>query len=124
MGNFIADAIAGRDIVIRGDGSPIRSYIDVADLTAWLLHILVFGKAGQAYNVGSEEGYSLADIARIVAEVLNPSLEIKVLGQAIPQQLASVYVPSTRKVRESLGVSHSFSLKESIRRTALAATRG
>ena len=117
IGNFIADALGGRDLVIRGDGTPIRSYIDVADLTVWLWHILIFGRAGQAYNVGSEEGYSVKEIAEIVRDVLNPTLEIKVLGQHIPQQLASVYVPSTQKAQTELGLKLVVPLKTSIQRT-------
>lgn len=118
IGNFIADAMAGRDLIIKGDGTPIRSYIDVADLTVWLWHILAFGKAGNAYNVGSEEGHSIAEIAKIVRDTLNPNLEIKILGQRIPQQLASIYVPSTQKAFVELGISLSMPLDRSIHRTA------
>jgi dTDP-glucose 4,6-dehydratase len=124
IGNFIADALAGRDLIIKGDGTPVRSYIDVADLTIWLWHILVFGKAGNAYNVGSEAGQSIAEIATIVRDVLNPTLDIKVLGQPIPQQLASVYVPSTQKACEELGLKLCTTLENSIRTTANAAKGG
>jgi dTDP-glucose 4,6-dehydratase len=118
IGNFISDALRGKDIIIEGDGTPIRSYIDVADLTVWLWHILVFGKNGNAYNVGSEEGHSIAEIAGIVRDVLNPALEIEVLGRPIPQQLASVYVPSTKKAQTELGLKLETPLRTSIQRTA------
>lgn len=118
IGNFIADALAGRDLIIKGDGTPIRSYIDVADLTVWLWHILAFGKAGNAYNVGSEKGFSIADIATIVRDVLNPALAIKILGRAMPQQLASFYVPSTQKAQTELRLTPGISLEISLRRTS------
>ena len=118
IGNFIGDALAGRDLVIKGDGTPVRSYIDIADLTTWLWHILVFGKIGNAYNVGSEQGYSIAEIAGKVRELLAPELGVRILAQPIPQQLASVYVPSTLKAREELGLQLGISLEDSIRRTA------
>lgn len=121
IGNFIADALSGHDIVVKGDGTPIRSYIDVADLTIWLWHILVFGKAGNAYNVGSEEGLSIAAIATKVRDLLAPGREVKILGQPIPQQLASVYVPSTAKIRSELGVTLSVPLDQSIKQTAITA---
>ena len=124
IGNFIADALAGRDLIIKGDGTPIRSYIDVEDLTIWLWHILAFGKAGNAYNVGSEEGHSIVGVANIVRDVLNPGLGIEIFGQAIPQQLASVYVPSTHKARSELGVTQTVPLAESIRNTAAWAKGG
>ena len=118
IGNFIADALAGRDLIIKGDGTPIRSYIDVADLTVWLWHILIFGKTGNAYNVGSEKGHSIAELANKVRDILAPNLEVRILGQPIPQQLASLYVPSTRKAQEGLGLKAGIPLNESIRKTA------
>lgn len=118
IGNFIADALAGREIVIQGDGSAVRSYIDIADLTIWLWHVLVFGESKQVYNVGSEEGYSIRQIADKVRDVLAPSLPIKVMGKPLPNQLASHYVPSTAKARTQLGVSLCVHIDESIRATA------
>jgi dTDP-glucose 4,6-dehydratase len=117
IGNFIADALAGRDIVIKGDGTPVRSYIDVRDLANWLLHILVFGKGGNAYNVGSEEGFSIAEIAEKVRSLLAPERSVRILGQPIPQQLASVYVPSTLKARDELGLTLAIPLEQSILNT-------
>ena len=118
IGNFIADALAGRDIVVKGDGTPIRSYIDVADLTVWLWHILVFGKAGNAYNVGSEKGHTIGEIACKVRDTLVPNREVKILGKAIIQQLASKYVPSTLKARNELGLALAKPLEQSIINTA------
>jgi nucleoside-diphosphate-sugar epimerase len=118
IGNFIADALAGREIVIQGDGSAVRSYIDIADLTVWLWHVLVFGESKQAYNIGSEEGYSIREIAEKVRDVLAPDLQIKVMGNRLPNQLASHYVPSTAKARSQLGLSLHVPIDESIRATA------
>jgi len=118
IGNFIADALAGHEIIIQGDGSAVRSYIDIADLAVWLWHVLVFGESKQAYNVGSEEGYSIREIAEKVRDILAPGLGIKVLGQALPHQYATHYVPSTAKARETLGLSLEMKLDDSIRATA------
>lgn len=118
IGNFIADALAGRDIVIRGDGTPVRSYIDIADLTVWLWHILVFGESKEAFNVGSEEGHSIREIAEKVRDALAPCSQIKVMSTLLPNQLASYYVPSTAKARKDLGVSLEIPIETSIRATA------
>lgn len=123
IGNFIADALAGRDIVIQGDGTPVRSYIDIADLTVWLWHILLFGESKEAYNVGSEGGLTIRQIAEKVRDLLAPGLKVRVFGKPLPDQLASFYVPSTKKARTELGASLEVSLEDSIRRTAAGAVK-
>src|SRR5262249_38934654 len=80
VGNFIRDGLNGGPIVVRGDGSPVRSYLYAADLAAWLWTILVKGKAGRAYNVGSEEGLTISDVAKVVAGVFNPMPHVMIAG--------------------------------------------
>lgn len=115
-GNFIRDALQGGPIQISGDGSAYRSYLYAADLATWLWAILLRGQARQAYNVGSEESVSIADLARLVAS-LSGHPEVRVARMAPKDRPAARYVPSTAKARRDLGLGMTVDLREALTRT-------
>lgn len=117
-GNFIRNAIDGQPIVVNGNGKPCRSYLYASDLTVWLLHLMARGKPGQAYNVGSDEGISIAALAELVANTLGDG-EFKILSAADTGWNPGRYVPDTDLASTELNLYKSVSLKEAIRRTAL-----
>lgn len=69
LASFLADALAGRDIVIRGDGTQVRSFLHGSDMAAWLLGMLVAGPDGEPCNVGSTESVSLRELAEQIARL-------------------------------------------------------
>ncbi len=118
IGNFIADCIQGRPIQIRGDGTPLRSYLYAADLAIWLWTILVRGESGRAYNAGSEEAVSIAQLAVQVTQSLGSGQPVEIAGKPAPGVPAEHYVPDTARARRELGLEQWISLDEAIRRTA------
>jgi nucleoside-diphosphate-sugar epimerase len=117
-GNFVADAVAGRPIDVNGDGTPMRTYQYPTDLVVSLLAILVRGRTGRAYNVGSDAPVSIADLAEAAAEVGRPPVPVRVHGRAVPGRAPERYVPSIDRLRHELGVTSTVSLPESLRRWA------
>lgn len=117
VGNFIRDVLDHSPIVVRGDGTPYRSYLYTADMAIWLWTILLRGRTLYPYNVGSEEAFTIEDIARKVASRFEKDLPVRILqpkqAGAVPQR----YVPSTRRAREELGLHQWVSLEDAIDRT-------
>lgn len=116
-GNFIRDGLAGGPIVVKGDGTPVRSYLYASDLTTWLLAIHLRGRHGRAYNVGSEGAVSIMDLAQAVARQFEPRPAVTVQGRPEAGRLPERYVPSTRRAREELGLIATVDLDSAIRRT-------
>jgi len=115
-GNFIRDALRGGPIRIQGDGTTYRSYLYAADLAAWLWTILIKGRPGQAYNVGSENALTIAKLARLVAAQCG-KVEVKISQSPSPGKPAERYVPSTAKARADLGLNAWIDITTAIRRT-------
>lgn len=115
--SFLRDAMAGGPINVGGDGRAYRSYLYAADLVIWLWTILFKGKAAQAYNVGSEEALTIAELADEVAKVVSPGAEIRIGSAPKPGQQPDRYVPSTRKAQLELGLQQWISLPDALHRT-------
>jgi dTDP-glucose 4,6-dehydratase len=117
-GNFIRDAIAGKKITVQSNGSAVRSYLYVADLTAQLWQLLLRGEAGQAYNIGSKEGISIKDLAIKVTTLLGKD-SCEILGKDDHGWNPGRYVPDVSLAENNLRIKQKTSLEEAIRKTAI-----
>lgn len=66
--DFVANVVAGRDIVLKSDGLARRPFCYISDATEGFLTVLLKGESCQAYNVanpGTE--ISIRDLAQTVA---------------------------------------------------------
>ncbi len=118
LGNFIGDALRGDPIEVRGDGTPIRSYLYAADLAIWLWTIFFRGPTGRAYNVGSDEALSIAELADAVNRALQKNCPVIIRQIAAPGRPGSRYVPAIRRAETELGLRVRVSLDEAIQKTA------
>ena len=121
IGNFIRDALWADEIVVNGDGTPIRSYLDQRDLAHWLMTLLRDGKAGEAYNVGSDRKISIADLAHLVRDLVSPDKPVRILAKPVDNAERSRYVPDISKIHSHLGLRPTYTLEQSILDTAAAA---
>lgn len=117
VGNFIRDALAGGPIVVKGDGTPFRSYLYADDLVEWLFALLERGRDGVPYNVGSPEGISISALAETVRSVLAPAAPVVVEGAPDPDGSPARYVPDVSRIADELGATVKVPLAEAIRRS-------
>lgn len=118
IGNFLGAALAGEEIIIKGDGKPHRSYLYAADMAAWLWAVLLRGRTGRAYNVGAAASLSITELANRVCLTLGREPRLQVLQPTPPDSPTSHYVPDVARARAELGLPNPLSLDEAISRTA------
>ena len=124
IGNFIGAAIRGERLHIKGDGTPRRSWLYMSDLAVWLWTLLSGGTANRAYNVGSDEGYTIAEAAHLTADILRPNeqagsqIAVQIDGKPNAGAPLNSYVPAIERARGELGLRVSVPLAEALKRTA------
>lgn len=118
IGNFIRDCLAGEPIIIKGDGTPQRSYLYADDLVEWLFAVLDRGVSGCPYNVGSPEGLSIREVAERVRAALGTKNDIRVLGVSVPGTPPSVYVPDVSRAVRELGLRDTVDLTTAVHHSA------
>lgn len=115
-GNFLRDAVRGGPIIVRGDGTALRSYLHPADLVVWLLRLLIRGRRARAYNVGSDESVTTAQLARAIAGA-TPSRPEVVIQSAQPRGPQNIYLPNITRARDELALDIAIPLRDAIART-------
>lgn len=116
---FILKALAGEDIVLKSEGNQYFSYTYVADAAAALLHILLNGENGQAYNVASEGcNVHLKDFAAACARICGKQVIFDIPGSAEAKgySIASRAILSCDKLA-SIGFKAKYGLKDALERT-------
>jgi len=114
---FIKAALNGKPICIEGDGTTLRSYCYGADLAVALWKILFHGKNACAYNIGSQETVSIAELARMIVDLAKSKSEIIILQKPAIHGKPSRYIPDINRLKTEIGMVNKFNLKDALKRT-------
>lgn len=94
---FLQRAQNGEQIVVEGDGSPERSYLYIADLVVWLFRMMNYAEPAKIYDVGSNQGIKLRELASIVDRRYGSNLGVDIQGKA-GFGSAQKYIPALTEV--------------------------
>lgn len=124
---FIEQALTGEPLTVFGDGGQTRTFCDVRDTLAAVIGLMDDPEAaGRAYNIGSEEEITIAQLARMVLAQLAPEraddpdairfvpFEDAYEGKGGAFDVFPRRVPDTMRVQRQLGWKRRYTLADTI----------
>jgi len=118
-----ADAIFNhRDITAHGQGIQTRTYCYVTDAIIGFLKILLFGRAGEVYNIGNPKPeITVIDLAEKMLKIAKAGFvksrsKIKLIDypESYPADEPMRRCPDITKAKQELGYNPTISLKEGL----------
>jgi dTDP-glucose 4,6-dehydratase/UDP-glucuronate decarboxylase len=125
--DFSRDILAGNDIVMYSNGRPTRTFCYVADAVVGYFKILVRGRSGEAYNIGTASPeISMIDLALKMTQIAGElwGYKGKVVQRISQESDYLVDNPNRRcpcidKARSELGFSPEIDLEGGIKKSLL-----
>jgi UDP-glucose 4-epimerase len=114
---FIEAALAGRDLIIHGDGSQIRAWCYVDDMVRGTLLALEHPNAvGESFNIGNaRSAVTIYDLAQRIKRLTGCPGEI--VFQPLHYSDVELRIPNVDKARTLLGFEADVELDEGLERT-------
>jgi UDP-glucose 4-epimerase len=114
---FIEAALAGRDLIIHGDGSQIRAWCYVDDMVrATLLALEHPNAVGESFNIGNaRSAVTIYDLAQRIKRLTGCQGEI--VFQPLHYTDVELRIPNVDKARTLLGFEAHVELDEGLERT-------
>ncbi|MCM1080038.1 MAG: NAD-dependent epimerase/dehydratase family protein [Bacteroidales bacterium] len=116
---FIRKALDGEDIVLKSEGNQFFSYTYVADAVAAMLHIMLNGEDGTAYNIANDScNVHLRDFAGLCAELCGRDVVFDLPSESERKgfSVATTAILDTSRLRDS-GFSPIYDMKDAVART-------
>lgn len=118
IGRYITACLNNEPITVY-DGNAVRSYLYMADLIIWLLHIL-FAKSYGTYNtydVGGECSITMLELAQMVNDKLGGHNKIVILKENPINDPHKIYLPNCWKAKNILGLKQYIDLDTALDKT-------
>jgi UDP-glucuronate decarboxylase len=114
VSNFIVQALKGEPLTLYGDGSQTRSFCYVDDLIEGMIR-LMNGEHTGPINIGNPGEFTIRQLAELVRDRINPSLEL--VTRPLPQDDPLQRQPVIDLARQELGWEPKVSLEQGLEPT-------
>ncbi len=116
---FVNNAVAGEDIVMKSAGLQMRSYCYVADCAAALISVLLCGESCEAYNIANRDArVTIADFAREVAKAAGQKVVFEEPDELAKAQQTNIsYAVLDSDKLYSLGWSGIYTVENGVKNT-------
>ncbi|MBP3715980.1 MAG: NAD-dependent epimerase/dehydratase family protein [Paludibacteraceae bacterium] len=116
---FIKNALANEEIVLKSKGDQFFSYTYVADAVAGLLQVLLHGEIGSAYNVSSEKtNVHLKDFAQLCSEYNGKNVVFDLPNETESKgfSIATTAILDNSRIK-AIGFAPQYAMKDAVWRT-------
>lgn len=116
---FIKKAVANENIVLKSKGEQYFSYTYVTDAVAAMVHVMMYGGCGQAYNISNDNcNIHLKDFAQLCADYNGKKVVFDLPSENEQKgfSIALRAILDNSKLRK-LGFEPKYTIKEAVNRT-------
>lgn len=113
--NFINQIKKNKPLTVQGKGLQRRTFCYVTDLVDGFLTVIEKGTAGEAYNLGGDEEYTIKELAETIIKI-NGDPKIKISYIPRPGHDHQARRPELQKVKK-LGWKQKIKLEEGLTKT-------
>jgi UDP-glucuronate decarboxylase len=114
VSNFIVQALQGQPLTLYGGGSQTRSFCYVDDLIEGMIRLMNGPHCGPI-NIGNPGEFTIRQLAELVRDRINPSLEL--VSMPLPQDDPLQRQPVIDLARQELGWEPKVRLEEGLEPT-------
>ena len=111
---FIAQALAGKDLTVFGNGNQTRSFCFISDLVDGILRLME-SNTNDPVNLGNPKEMTINEIAQQIVTMTGS--RSKIIHQQLPIDDPKVRQPDIARAREILGWEPRVNLHEGLSRT-------
>lgn len=117
---FVEAARQRRPLIVHDDGSQIRCFAHVADVTQAVVKLIETPEAlGKVFNIGSDTPVTILKLAETVRQIVNPDAEIRFqsYSEAYDDDFEDIRrrVPDLGRIRQTIGFSPTYDLPQIVR---------